>query len=313
VTVVPNPGGAVNYIAPILTSVGGTATGLVWDTASASGSVNYCAAPTCTVIKPLATGQNLPGQIGVSGVGGTVDWWASQGAGTLTYNSEPNPLTPPGVIWLSGLSNPFGVAIVSSTNTIFFSNTATVQMTTGSTQSSSPWMTGFASAGMLAVDATYLYATDTTGGGRVLSCSQSGACGAAPSVNAYNLAQPAGKGPAGIFADGTNLWFTVPGSGGAGGAVYRCPSGTANCGSPPVAFWSPSPNATGIVSDVARGTVYWVVAPTGIYSCPISGCPTAGPTLVVSGVAAGGGNALAQDATLLFFADTSGGISQVAK
>jgi hypothetical protein len=298
----------VNYIAAVPVQGGGTAEGVIWSIASSSANVSYCTVPTCTTISIMGTAQNFPTQISVMGSGGVVAWWASRGGGTLSYNQEPNPLSP-SITWLAGLANPVGVAGVALTNTIFVSDTTSVQMTTGSTQSGSPWITGFSSAGNLAVDPTYLYATDT-GNGRVVSCALSGACGGAPHVIASNVLQGT-QGPAGLYADGTNVWFTIPGAGGTG-AVYKCPAGINSCGAPPPAFYSPSPGANGIVSDVARGTVYWVAAPTGIYSCPITGC-TGAPTLIASGVAAGGGNALAQDNQLIFFADASGGISMVAK
>lgn len=310
-SVVPNAGGTVNYIAAVLTSSGGPAQGVAWSVASSTGSVSYCSVPTCATIKPLGTAQNFPAQLFVDGVGSTVVWWASKGGGTLSYNSEPNPLSS-SVTWLTGLTNPVGVALVYSTGVSFVSDTSTVQMVPNGTQTSSPWITGFSSAGLLALDSTYLYATDT-GNGRVVSCALSGACGGSPHVVAGNLLQGT-QGPAGLYADGTNVWFTVPGSSTSTGAVYKCGAGTPNCGTPPMPFYSPAAAANAVVSDVSLGNVYWVVAPTGIYSCPISppisGCT---PTLIVSGVASSGGNALSEDATYLYFADASGGISAVAK
>ena len=183
-----------------------------------------------------------------------------------------------------------------------------VYQTTGSTQSKTVWMQGIGFAYLMAADATNLYVNDITSH-QVIYCGLGAPCSSANHIMASNVEQ-GGDGPRGLYADGANVWFTLTGGNPpAGGAVYKCPAGGSGCNTS-TPFYAPAGGAYGILSDTTLQKVYWIQGGE-LVSCPIAGCPGAGPTVLVSSVASE--TALAQDPQFLYFADSSNGISKVAK
>jgi hypothetical protein len=105
-------------------------------------------------------------------------------------------------------------------------------------------------------------ATGCTGGAQVLATNFPGGAGFTP-----NLA-----------VDATNLYWS-------NGSILKC--ATAGCTTPTIYYAPPSGSTAGFVQSDGSN-LYWMEITTGggvtsynIYSCPVSGCPGAGPTLVM--------------------------------
>jgi hypothetical protein len=148
----------------------------------------------------------------------------------------------------------------------------------------------------VAVDATNLYAA-SFGLNKVVSCAVSSLpCGSSYTTIASSLVGTLTQ----IASDSTNVWFSTS------TYLYKCPIGSA-CGSPPTPFAS---RVNAFVVDSVHGYVYWPGS-TGIMRCSTSAatCPT--PT-VISATTSGAGP-IAQNATAVYFTDTSGAVNVITK
>jgi hypothetical protein len=157
---------------------------------------------------------------------------------------------------------------------------------------------GWPSAFDLALDSTSVYFTvNDSDAGAVVRCSQGG-CDAGMTVLASGE-----DGPTRIALDATRAYWTAF----AGSYVHACALG--GCGGVPAVIATGQTNAEGIAVDST--SVYWDqnVNGTGlVLSCPVTGCPASGPTVLDE--VAGPGTIAVNGPSLFWVANPHGAVDE---
>jgi hypothetical protein len=151
--------------------------------------------------------------------------------------------------------------------------------------------------GSLAIDALNVY----WAGAGVMSCALSG-CDCQP-----NPFGGLGGGASGVTSAAGSVYWTEYDV----AEVGRCPPNGCRTASP---FAKTTGGPLGIVHDVS--TLYWISVNGDLFSCPVSGCPASGPTLLMTPTAAGS-EALAVDDQNIYWTNGNpagyGSVMQCAK
>jgi hypothetical protein len=151
------------------------------------------------------------------------------------------------------------------------------------------------------------FGVSTSAGGQIWVCAMPG-CGANPPAEIINGNSVFGS-PNALVTDGTSLFFTASGIGGAAGGVYAFDLTTQT-----LSKLASSPNPKQLALD-STGHVYWIdtaSATTSIQYCPTTGCPP--PPALPASISIGGAPAntdttvlIADDSSLYWNATTAAG------
>lgn len=269
-------------------------TNIYWVNEANPGTVMQCAVSNCagTTIT-LASNQDYPTALAVSS---TTVYWINQSAlmACSIGGCGGNPIQ----LIMNG--SPYGLVVHPDGKHLLWTDSAsgTVDMcnTVGAscTGTLTTLVSGLKSPAGVAVDATDVYFSDTG----------AGVVGKAPLAGGSSTTLSMGlTRPLGIAIQGETAYFVQY----LGGVVNSVPTGGGTTSTLATAQIKPG----GLAVDSER--VYWVDSSmTGeVASCPLAGCPAAGPTLLATGDLP---YAVALDATRVYWVDFgSGTVNWVAK